>query len=386
VKEFPELQRVYGKEGNAAWKAGDRLIQKDLGKTLRLIAEQGPTAFYQGAIADQLVAEMKAGGGLITKKDLADYRAVIRQPIHGTYRGYDVYAPPPPSSGGICLVEMLNILETFDLKKQGRYSVATLHQTTEAMRRAYCDRARYLGDADFVKIPAHLTSKEYARKLAASIDPGKATRSEDLAGDIPLTDEKESTTHFSIIDKDGMAVSNTYTLEASFGCRVVVRGAGFLLNNEMDDFNPRPGVTTRAGKIGTEPNLIAPGKRMLSSMTPTIVTRDGQVVLITGSPGGRTIINTVLRVVLDVLEFEVPLRQAVDSPRWHHAWFPDRIQAEAGLLKEYPAELKKLEALGHRLAPRPAAQGDAHSIAIDPRTGVYRGEADKRRGGAAAGY
>jgi gamma-glutamyltranspeptidase/glutathione hydrolase len=280
---------------------------------------------------------------------------------------------------------MLNVLETFDLRKGGRYGAGTLHLMTEAMRRAYRDRARHLGDPDFVKVPDHLTSKSYAKKLAAGIDPKKATPSADLAGDVPLTDEGDSTTHFSVIDAAGLAVSNTYTLEHSFGGKVVVRGAGFLLNNEMGDFNPRPGVTTRAGLIGTEPNQIAPGKRMLSSMTPTVVTRDGKVVLITGSPGGRTIINTVLCVVLNVLEFGLPLREAVDAPRMHHPWFPDRLEVEPGL-KKHAAALEALGKLGHRLGPRPLRQGDAHSIAVDPRTGLYRGEADRRRDGAAAGY
>src|SRR5262249_41425193 len=248
--------------------------EKAVAGTLRLVGEQGPDAFYQGPIADQIATEMKAGGGLITKADLAAYRANVRMPIHGTYRGHDVYAPPPPSSGGTCLVEMLNTLENFDLRKQGRWSPETLHVMIEAMRRAFCDRARYLGDPAFVKIPAHLTSKEYGRKLAQGIDLKQATRSEDLAKDIPLAEEGDSTTHFSVIDRDGMAVANTYTLERSYGSRVVVTGAGFLLNDEMTDFNWRPGYTDRKGAIGTEPNLIAPGKRMLSSQTPTVVARD----------------------------------------------------------------------------------------------------------------
>jgi gamma-glutamyltranspeptidase/glutathione hydrolase len=382
-----EFRRVFGKDpGKGEWSAGDRLAQPDLARTLRLIADRGAEAFYKGPIAEQIVAEMKAGDGLITLEDLAGYSARERAPIHGTYRGYDVYAPPPPSSGGICLVEMLNILENFDLRKQGRYSAATLHLMTEAMRRAYCDRARYLGDSDFVTIPAHLTTKEYARKLAAGVDRMKATRSEDLAGDLHLSEDRPHTTHFSVIDGEGMAVSNTYTLESSFGAKVVVKGAGFLLNNEMGDFNPRPGVTTRGGLIGTPANEISPNKRMLSSMTPTLLVKDGKTVLITGSPGGRTIINTVLCIVLDVVDFDMPLREAIDAPRMHHGWFPDRLQVEPKLAREHAGELKTLESLGHRLAPRPSEQGDAHSIAIDPRSGLYRGEADRRRGGCALGW
>ncbi len=382
-RAFPELQRVLGKDKGAAdWQEGDRFVQPDLGRTLRLIAEQGPDAFYKGKIADLIAAEMKAGKGLITKDDLAAYKAHARVPIHGTYRGYDVYAPPPPSSGGTCLVEMLNILENFDLKKQGRWSPETVHLMIEAMRRAYCDRARYLGDPAFTKIPTHLTSKEYARKLAKEIDRHKATRSEDIAKDIPLAREGDSTTHFSVIDKDGMAVANTYTLERTYGSRVVVRGAGFLLNDEMMDFNWQPGVTNRDGTIGTEPNLIAPGKRMLSSQTPTIVARDGKVVLVTGSPGSRTIINTVLGIVVSVLDFEMDIRAAVDAPRLHHQWFPDQARFEGtGKHREL---VEKLRSMGHTIVG--TKQGDAHSIWVDPKTGRYYGAEDRRLSGKVSAY
>jgi gamma-glutamyltranspeptidase/glutathione hydrolase len=383
AKAFPELLRVYGKNnGKELWKAGDRLVLPDLGRTLRLIAEQGADAFYKGPIAEQIVAEMKAGGGLITKADLAGYQAQLREPVHGTYRGYDVYGPPPPSSGGIGLVEMLNILETFDLRKQGRWSPETLHVMIEAMRRAYLDRARYLGDPAFTKVPAHLTSKDYARKLAASIDLKKATPSEALAPDITIAGEGESTTHFSVIDRDGLAVANTYTLEQSYGSRVVVKGAGFLLNNEMTDFNRQPGVTDRKGGIGTEPNLIAPGKRMLSSMTPTIVAKDGKVLLITGSPGGRTIINTVLCLLVNVLDFDMDIQAAVDAPRLHHQWLPDLVRFEGA--KEHPEAVTRLQEMGHTV--QSARQGDAHSIWVDPKTGRYHGAADRRLSGKAVGY
>jgi len=379
--EYPELRRVFGKS-SGDWAAGDRLVQKDLARTLRLIAEQGPDAFYKGPIADLVVAEMKAGGGLITREDLVSYSANARTPIHGTYRGYDVYGPPPPSSGGTCLVEMLNILENFDLKKQGRWSPATMHLMIEAMRRAYCDRARSLGDPAFTKIPAQLTTKEYGRELARGIDLQKATRSEDLAKDIALAKEGDNTTHFSVIDKTGMAVSNTYTLERSYGSRVVVKGAGFLLNNEMIDFNWRPGYTDRSGTIGTEPNQIAPGKRMLSSQTPTIVARDGKVVLVTGSPGSRTIINTVLCMVVNVIDFGMDVQAAVDAPRLHHQWFPDEARFEA--CSDYPELIDKLRAMGHHMVG--SRQGDAHSIWVDPKTDKYHGAADKRISGKASGY
>jgi gamma-glutamyltranspeptidase/glutathione hydrolase len=383
AKEFPELCRVYGKDGGRKdWQDGDLLIQKDLAATLRLIAEDGPDAFYTGAIADKIVAEMKAGSGLITRADLTAYQAKARSPIHGTYRGYDVYGPPPPSSGGICLVEMLNILENFDLHAHSRLSPETLHVMIEAMRRAYYDRARYLGDGDFVKIPAQLTSKDYARTLAQTIDLHKATRSEDLAKDIPLAREGDSTTHFSVIDKDGMAVANTYTLERSYGSRVVVRGAGFLLNDEMMDFNWRPGFTDRQGAIGTEPNQIAPGKRMLSSQTPTIVARGGKVVLVTGSPGSRTIINTVLCVLVNVLDYEMDIRAAVDAPRLHHAWFPDVARFEG--MREDARTVERLRQMGHMV--QGTRQGDAHSIWVDPKSGHYWGAEDRRIHGKVASY
>jgi gamma-glutamyltranspeptidase/glutathione hydrolase len=380
---FAELKRVYGPPGGAArWRAGDRLVQKDLAATLRLLADHGPDAFYRGPIADKIVEEMPSGRGLITKQDLAGYRANICQPVHGTYRGYDIYAPPPPSSGGVCLVEMLNTLENFDLRKQGRWSPDTLHLLIEAMRRAYCDRARFLGDPAFDSIPPHLTSKEYARKLAHGIDLGHATPSASLAPDIPLAREGDSTTHFSVMDGEGMAVANTYTLERSYGSRIVVKGAGFLLNDEMTDFNWRPGFTDRKGAIGTEPNQIAAGKRMLSSQTPTIVARNGKVVLITGSPGSRTIINTVLCVLLNVIDFHMDLQAAVDAPRLHHQWFPDTVLFEG--VDQYPMAVERLREMGHTV--RGERQGDAHSIWVDPKSGQYQGAADHRISGKAAGY
>src|SRR5688572_1908031 len=283
LKNFPqmnELQRIFGKPDKTAWNAGDRLVQPQLAATLQLIADNGPDAFYTGPIADQIVAEMGRGGGLITKNDLASYEAKVREPLRGIYRGYDLFSAPPPSSGGTAVIQMLNILEQFDLKKEGRFSARTIHLMTEAMRRAYADRARHLGDPDFTEVPAHLTSKARAKELADSINPQKATPSDSVASGLDLREEPENTTHFSVVDASGMAVSNTYTLEESYGGKVVVPGAGFLLNNELGDFNPQPGVTTRGGQIGTPANLAAAGKRPLSSMTPTIVAKDGKVVLV----------------------------------------------------------------------------------------------------------
>jgi gamma-glutamyltranspeptidase/glutathione hydrolase len=382
--ERAELRRVFGKS-TGEWQAGDVLKQPDLARTLERIAENGADGFYAGATAGLLVAEMQRGGGLITKEDLARYRAIERTALHGTYRGYDVWSVPPSSSGGTCLVEMLNILENFDLTKDPRFAPETIHRMTEAMRRAYRDRAAFLGDPDFVRIPSHLTTKEYARELAKRIDQAKATPSADLAGEIKLTPEPEHTTHFSVIDKDRMAVSLTYTLEDAYGGKIVVKGAGFLLNDQMNDFNPQPGITNRKGQIGTEANVVAPGKRMLSSQTPTIVTRDGKVVLITGSPGGRTIPNTVLCVLVNVLDYGMDLRQAVDAPRQHHQWLPDLLVIERGRGELDAGAIERLRKMGHEVTLT-RSQGDAHSIAIDVKTGLIVGVADPRRSGAAAGY
>ncbi len=377
MANFPASVAAYGKPGGGQWAAGDRIVLADLGKTLRSIATDGPDVFYTGWIADRIAADMQAHGGLISKDDLAAYRAKLRTPVHGTFHGYDVYAMAPPSSGGVAMIEMLNILEPYDLKAKGANSAAAIHLEAEAMRRAYLDRARYLGDPDFVEMPlAKLTSKDYARTVAASIDPARASSSVELGRDIVTTQvpEPDETTHFSVIDKDGMAVSNTFTLEGGYGSSVVVSGAGFLLNNEMGDFNKKPGETNTTGDIGTAANLIDPGKRMLSSMTPTIVVRDGKVALVTGSPGGRTIINTVLTVVLGVTEYGLTGRQAVDLPRIHHQWLPDRLDIERGGVSD--GVLSKLKAMGHN-ARFAGTQGDAHTIWIGP-DGTPYGVNDRR--------
>lgn len=386
AEAFPELRRVFAPpEGRKRWQAGDTLTQPELAATLRLIATEGPDAFYEGRIAEQIAVEMQRGGGLITQDDLVAYKAVERKPIHGTYRGYDVYAPPPPSSGGICLIEMLNIVEGFNLRQQPRWSARTVHLMTEAMKRGYADRARHLGDADFVRIPPQLTTKAYAADLAKAISLDKSTPSDALAPEIKLAEESPQTTHFSVIDRGGMAVSNTTTLEQSFGSKIVVRGAGFLLNNEMGDFNPEPGVTTRAGQIGTAANEVRPGKRMLSSMCPTIVCQNGEPILVTGSPGGRTIINTVFNVLISRLEYDLPLDEAVDGLRSHHQWFPDRLTLEGSRIERHPQLVQQLEALGHTVSTRSPRQGDAHSIARDPSRQRLEGVADPRIDGWAVG-
>ena len=378
--EFAELRRVFGNPAKRAWKAGDRLVQPDLAKTLSQIAEHGPDGFYAGPVAELLAAEMSRTDGLVTKEDLAEYRPLERRPMHGTYRGHDIYCMPPSSSGGITLLESLNLLENFDLRKESRWSVRTVHLLAEATRRAYRDRARFLGDPAFVQIPDNLIDKAYAKKLAAGIDERRATPSADLAGDIKLSAEGEHTTHFSVVDAQGAAVSVTYTLENAFGGKVVVPGAGFLLNDEMNDFNWLPGVTDATGRIGTPANEIAPGKRMLSSMCPTIVTRNGKPLLVTGSPGGRTIINTVLCVVVNVIDFDMNPRDAVDAPRMYQPWFPDRLRLESAAFEKNADLRAGLERLGHRV-DAVDRQGDAHTIWIDPKTGVPVGAADRRIGG-----
>jgi gamma-glutamyltranspeptidase/glutathione hydrolase len=385
AKDYEEVQRIFCKPDNSAWQPGDTLMQPDLARTLQIIADQGADAFYSGPIADQIVAEMHAGDGLITKDDLGSYQAHVRQPIHGLYRGHDIFAPPPPSSGGIALVEMLNTLENFELAKHGPGAVYTVHQFAETMRRAYFDRARYVGDPAFTDVPiGRLTSKAYARELADSIvSRDRATPSEEIGKDLLVSVEGENTTHFSIIDASGNCVANTYTLQDSYGSYVVVRGAGFLLNNEMTDFNLQPGITDRRGRIGSAPNVVEPRKRMLSSQTPTIVLRNGKPLLVTGSPGGRTIPNTVLNVVTNVIDFNMPIRDAVDAPRMHHQWMPDIIKLERGRTSDEAQ--RDLESLGHTVEVI-ARQGDAHSIWIDPATGIRHGAADKRLSGAAAGY
>jgi len=379
MKAFPASVQAYGKPGGGKWAAGDKIVLKDLGKTLRAIATEGADVFYKGWIADCIADDMKANHGLISKEDLAAYEAKQRTPVTGKFRGYDIISMPPPSSGGVGLIEMLNILENFDLKKYGRMAPETLHLMIEAMRRAYLDRARFLADPDFVKIPVgRLTSKEYAKTLASEIDLNKASSSVALGKEIVTLKqpaESDETTQFSVLDKDGMAVSQTFTLEGGYGSKVVVKGAGFLLNNEMGDFNKKAGETNENGDIGTTPNLIEPGKRMLSSMTPTMVTRNGKMVLITGSPGGRTIINTVLSIVLGVTEFGMDGRQAVDSVRMHHQWLPDNTTFEENSLNA--SVLARLKEMGHNIRQR-GRQGDGHSIFIDLNTGIAYGVNDTR--------
>ncbi len=377
--KYPSSVAAYGKPGGGTWEGGDRIVLADLGRTLQAIADGGPDAFYKGRIAEALAADMAANGGLISTEDLAKYEAKERVPVRGTFNGYEIISMPPPSSGGVAMIEMLNILEVMGIEKLEADSVEAKHLQIEAMRRAYLDRARFLGDPDFSDIPVErLISKAHAREVAKTIDRTKASSSVELGKDIVSTSlppESMETTHFSVLDRAGMAVSQTYTLEGSYGSRVVAKGLGFLLNNEMGDFNKKPGDTNTGGDIGTPANLIAPGKRMLSSMTPSIVARDGRLVLITGTPGGRTIINTVMGVVLNVTGFGMTGREAVDAPRMHHQWLPDRASFEANALSD--EALARLKAMGHEVR-QGGTQGDAHSIWIDPKTGTAYGINDTR--------
>jgi gamma-glutamyltranspeptidase / glutathione hydrolase len=335
--------------GGRPYVAGEVLRQPDLARTLERIAEKGPAGFYQGETAELLVREMQAHGGIITLDDLRDYRAVRRAPLRGFYRGIEVIAMPPPSSGGVALIQMLNMLEMLHWTRADFGSGAAVHMQAECMRRAFLDRARHLGDPDFNShIPvARLTSKEYARELVKSIDRTRASRSSPADTIAPSSHESEQTTHLSVADGARNAVSLTYTLEQGYGSCIVAPGTGFLLNNEMGDFNAEPGRTDETGFIGTTPNLAAPGKRMLSSMCPTILAKDGALFMVTGSPGGRTIINTVLQTIVAVVDFGMGAQEAVDARRIHHQWLPDRVVYEPGALS--PATIAALEAMGHTL-------------------------------------
>ena len=374
MKAYPASVAQFSKNG-VPYEPGDILKQPDLARSLQRIADQGPAGFYEGETAALIEKEMAANGGLIDRQDLAAYRPRKRTPVTGTYRGFEVISMPPISSGGVALIQQLNILEGFDLKGMGFRSAASIHAITEAMRRAYADRARYLGDPDFnPSMPvARLISKEYAAGLRRSISPERASVSSPTSFEWPA--ESDETTHLSVVDRERNAVALTYTLEYGYGSRIVVPGAGFLLNNEMGDFNAGPGLTTADGLIGTDPNLAAPGKRMLSSMTPTILARDGKLFMVTGSPGGRTIINTVLHTILNVVDYGMGAQEAVDAPRFHHQWLPDRISYERWGISPDTARL--LQSMGHRLNPI-TAQGVAEVIVVNEKENRLEGGSDRR--------
>lgn len=381
---YPASQAKFSKPDGSAFKAGEMFRQPDLAATLARIAKQGRDGFYLGKTADLLVAEMAHGGGIISHEDLKQYRSVWRQPVRGSYRGFEIVSMPPPSSGGVLLVQMLNMLETRDVGQLGAGTPATIHLMVEAERRAYADRAEHLGDPDFYDVPmAMLTDKAYAVQRLADFDADAASRSQDIGAGARWPEESPQTTHVSVLDAAGNAVAYTTTLNLSYGAKMVVAGAGFLLNNEMDDFSSKVDTPNAFGLLGREANAIAPRKRMLSSMTPTLVLRDGAPYLVTGSPGGSTIITTVLQVIVNVLDHGMDLGTAVAAPRVHHQWQPNRIVYEPDAL--LPATLAALEERGHsNLMEIGFRLGDANSVM---RVGEELiGVSDPRNAGGAAGF
>jgi gamma-glutamyltranspeptidase / glutathione hydrolase len=397
LAKFPESSRIFQREGNY-YKAGDVFRQPELARTLERIAKD-PDEFYHGAMAHELSGEIQKGGGLVTASDLAQYEVKEREAIRGTYRDYDVISAPPPSSGGVALVEILNILEGYDLAKSGNRSAQSIHLAVEAFRRAFFDRAEFLGDPDFAKIPvAQLIDKKYAAGWRESIDLERASVSTELHRPEVFNEleryatshtkpmgalrEPENTTHYSVVDSAGDAVAVTTTLNDSFGSRVTAAGLGFLLNDEMDDFSSKPGVPNAYGLIQGPANAIGPGKRPLSAMTPTIVLKDGKLFLVLGSPGGPTIITTVANILMGVVDFGLDIQEAVNAPRFHHQWLPDLILAEDRLSPDTEALLR---AKGHKIKTR-HFWGDGECIEVDSKTGERLGASDGRNNGKAVGY
>ena len=385
-ENYPSTMKVMFKDDGGIYEPGEKWKQPDLAATLKRIQKDGRDGFYKGEVAERLAAFMRENKGIITEEDLARYEAVERKPLETTYHGYRVFSMPPPSSGGTALIEMLNMLEGYDLNSLGYHSADYVHLLSEVMRRAFADRAQFMGDPDFnTDLPIDkLTSKEYAGNLRKTISMDAASPSD--SAQYGQLYGGHSTTHLSVVDTEGNAVALTYTLEQSYGSQVIADGLGFFLNDEMGDFNPVPGVTTSNGQIGSDPNLIQPGKRMLSSMTPTIVEKDGKLFLVIGAPGGRTIINTVLQIIVNTIDHEMNVAQAVESPRIHHQWLPDRISFERHGLS--PDTQEKLEAKGHTLNEYSSAlQGQAMGIMFNPETGYLMGAADSRASdGGVAGF
>jgi gamma-glutamyltranspeptidase/glutathione hydrolase len=380
MARWPNSAKFFSRADGAPLRDGDRLIQPDLAVTLSAIAAQGPRGFYEGPVAEKLAKAAKDAGGIMTSDDLKSYQALIRAPVRGNYRGYDIVSMPLPSSGGTVLLETLNILEGFPMADMKQGSAPSLHAIIEAMRRAYADRARYLGDPDFVNAPTQiLLAKDYAARQRASIDPDRATPSADALKIAPQR-EGSNTTHYSVVDSHGNAVSNTYTLNFPYGVGLVADGTGVLLNNELDDFTAAPGASNAFGLVGFEANLPGPGKRPLSSMSPTIVLKDGKPVLVTGTPGGSRIISAVLQIVVNVVDYRMDVAAAVAAPRVHHQWMPDSVRVERGFPQ---ATLDALRAKGHEVL-EPLGQTSANSIAVTP--GGLLGAPDPRtRGAEAAG-
>lgn len=383
LSKCAETKRIFLRSGKL-FEEGDLLRQPELARSLRLIAEEGSQAFYEGEIARLIVADMRANGGLITEDDLAGYSAVVRTPIRGSYRGYEIVSMGPPSSGGVILVEMLNMLERFPVCQLGFNSSEMIHLKVEVMRRAFADRAQFLGDPDFNDLPVELlTSKEYAKAWADSIPRTWATPSDVIEAGSPGVKESEDTTHFSVVDAGGNGVATTTTINGAYGSGFTIKGAGFLMNNEMDDFSSKPGHPNSYGLVQGEANSVAAGKRPLSAMAPTVVKKNGKLFMVLGSPGGPTIINTVLQVILNVIDFGLNIQQAVDAPRVHHQWKPDRILAERDALVREVEE--SLRARGHKIEIRDSI-GDAHSILIQQDDGIRLGAPDPRSDSKASGY
>jgi gamma-glutamyltranspeptidase/glutathione hydrolase len=380
LARWPSSAKIFSRADGTSLREGDTLVQTDLAATLSAIAEQGPRGFYEGPVAEKLVKAIADAGGIMTSDDLKSYQPVIRAPVRGTYRGYDIVSMPQPSSGGVVLLETLNILEGFPMPDMKQGSAPSLHVMIEAMKRAYADRARYLGDPAFVNAPvATLIAKDYAARQRASIDLDHATPWTDALSATPPR-EGSNTTHFSVVDSFGNAVSNTYTLNFSYGVGLVADGTGVLLNNELDDFTAAPGASNAYGLVGFEANLPGPGKRPLSSMSPTIVLKDGKPVLVTGSPGGSRIISTVLQVIVNVLDYRMDVAAAVAAPRLHHQWLPDEVRVEHGFADDTLAGLK---AKGHRII-EPMGQTSANSIAVTEH-GLLGAPDPRSRGAEAAG-
>ena len=378
LARWPSSKPIFSRADGTSLREGDRLVQTDLADTLTAIAQQGPRGFYEGPVAGKLVDGINTAGGIFTLDDLKTYRPVIREPVRGSYRGYDIVSMPLPSSGGTVLLETLNILEGFPMGEMQQGAAPSLHLLIEAMKRAYADRARYLGDPAFVNAPiTALISKDYAAKQRSSIDPKRATPWSDALTPKPPR-EGQNTTHYSVVDSAGNAVSNTYTLNFSYGMGLVPEGTGVLLNNELDDFTASPGASNAYGLVGYEANLPGPGKRPLSSMTPTIVLKDGKPVLVTGSPGGSRIISTTLQVIVNVIDYKMDVMSAVAAPRLHHQWLPDEVRIENGFPEPV---LDGLRAMDHRIV-KPMGQTSANSIAVTP--GGLLGAPDPRTRGAAA--
>ncbi len=373
LQKWPSTKKIFFKPDGSAYQPGELLRQPELAKSLKLIAAKGSDGFYKGETARKLVKAVNEAGGNMSLQDLANYRAIARVPVKGDYRGYEIVSMPPPSSGGIHIVQILNILEGYPLKDYGQNSAQTIHLMSEAMQLAYADRAEYLGDTDFIDVPASgLTSQAYADKLRSLINPNKATPAATIKANNPLPYESDQTTHFSIVDKDGNAVANTYTLNFSYGTGLVAEGTGILLNNEMDDFSAKPGVPNGYGLIGGDANAVEANKRPLSSMSPTLVFKDSKPYIVTGSPGGSRIITTVTQVISNVIDHDMNIAEATHAPRIHDQWLPDEIRIEKALTVD---TIKKLESMGHKVSPQ-AAMGSTQSIMITP-NGVY-GSSDPR--------